>query len=252
MIPLELLYWDVAIFDDERCSRLRRDYDLRRDFQNMLHLRLNRQAGKKFVSGEIKPEGKESLAIELAVNSATDFMISFRRDKIIKVFSLIQLVPENRGYDVDPVFGGIVIEKAPNLQELALETFLKVFLRMCFSGVLQKEGGFELLHFDDSDLKKGVTSLMTRRFYEGRVINNELFKTDKVVIPERYFDIESERRFKEVMAIWGRENLIPSDKLFPLMVGCVINGNFRSWHASKRNIVREEKSSRTSFFIYFL
>lgn len=226
---VELLYQDLAVLS---LTRSEWDYNpyFRERFFSGFYSYLNKISeirGKKTLPNEIVKSPKDIVIIKLAIKSVKEYMVLFRRNKIIDIpLQFIHIVPEGSNCE-NCFFGGIVVERAADDKIFAIKLFQKIFAKMSFSAV-ELSGDRKVTFIDEGNgLKEATASLISRLFLEEVVLKNDLFEKNGSAIEENCFSLKSEKLFHELLAkVWKDETILTKEKFFRNTVETVINGGY--------------------------
>lgn len=226
-----LIFWDMAIFDNSYI-----DPDKKKFFQEKFISLLIKMGSKKNFEEKEKNKRDEYI-INLVLEAVRESMIFYKSDKARKKKmehiseSSVLLVPENIKVPMDPIFGGIVVERHSSDAVFAIKAFQRIFLKACYWRI-RVSNDHKIVLDPDLILKEGVASLVSRDFFEKSIKGNGLFEKIDV---SQCFNLEAESAFNEALDnFWERSDKVLSRKeLFPLIVGAIINGAYASYVGTK-------------------
>ena len=225
---VELLYQDLAMLNWIK-SDWEYDSFSKNKFFSKLYSYLNNVSeknGSKILFDEIEKTPKDIIIIKLVIKSVRNYMVFFRRDKIINIpLQFIHIVPEGSNYQ-DSLFGGIVVERTANDRIFAIKLFQKIFQKMSFSAVMINKDRKLIFVNIDNNFKEAIASLVSRLFFEEVIIKKDLFKNNDLMAEKDCFSLEAENNFKEFLQRkCNYENkVITKEKLFRSVVETIING----------------------------
>jgi hypothetical protein len=228
MLMVELLYQDLAVLDwikSEWEYNLSSKDKIFSKFHSYLN-NISEMRGKRVLPDEIKKTPKDIIIIKLVIKSVREYMIFFRRNKIINVpLQFVHIVPEGSNHE-DSFFGGIVVERVVDDKIFAIKLFQKVFQKMSFSAVRAPRDRKLIFINTDNKFREAAASLVSRLFLKKVILNNDLFDNKDFLIEKDCFSIEAEKIFFEFLKNkWNYSNKkISEDKFFRNIVEMIING----------------------------
>ncbi|MFA5432220.1 MAG: hypothetical protein WC319_05020 [Candidatus Paceibacterota bacterium] len=226
---VELHCWDLAVFDfksDWEYDHYSKNAGISK-FYSFLN-NVSETGRRKSLPFELEKTPRDIFIINLAVNAAREYMIFFKRDKIIDIpLCHIHLVSEKSIHE-DSLFGGVVVEQVADDIVFAIKLFQKIFVKMSFSAVGVRKDR-KIISIGVADVfKEAAASLISRRFLKEIILKNDFFVENKLVSEEEYFNLEAEKVFDDALKDFRRENVnfISQEKLFNNIIDSVINGAF--------------------------
>lgn len=221
---LYLDFFDRAILHEgEKYKDLYRDDFMYKSFLRSINNMSKK--GLKKLPGEVEKTQQEKIVIMEAIRFTEELMVHYKRNKIIKIpLEMVHVFPEGAEIQAHPVFRGIVVERTNSELLNALMAVRKISDFVSFKTIMNDKNHKFFLYETGSIFREAVSDFFSRRFYDERIVKNNLLRD--IVVFEGCFSPEKEAVLNKIVEdVFNRsQGIFSREEIFSDTITNIING----------------------------